>query len=155
MEGSVRFGMWHVYIRWEENNRVDRVRFVKTAVPGPVPVPLTRYLAGKSMDLSPLYPLHQNDEGIFGEVYRHVADIPYGETRTYAQIADLVETAPRVVGMAMKRNMTPLLIPCHRVVASGGIGGFTPDVSIKRDLLEMEERVYNKMRRVSPPSPEK
>ncbi|HJJ98057.1 MAG TPA: MGMT family protein, partial [Methanocorpusculum sp.] len=44
-----------------------------------------------------------------------------------------------VVGNAMAHNPTALLIPCHRVVAAdGGLGGFTPDISIKKELLKLE-----------------
>ena len=94
--------------------------------------------------MGPLHSVHMNDAGVYGEIYRHVAKIPYGELRTYKEIADAVGTGARVVGMAMKRNLTPLLIPCHRVVSSSGIGGFTPDISIKQDLIALEEKVMKR-----------
>jgi methylated-DNA-[protein]-cysteine S-methyltransferase len=56
------------------------------------------------------------DETVYGRIYRQVLSIPYGETRTYSDIAQLVGTGPRVVGMAMKRNLTPILVPCHRLL---------------------------------------
>ena len=61
-------------------------------------------------------------------------------TATYGEIAARVGTSPRVVGQAMARNPTPLIIPCHRIVAVKGIGGFTPPLEIKRDLLAMEKK---------------
>lgn len=85
-----------------------------------------------------------DDTGVYGEIYRQVAKIPYGEVRTYKEIADTVGTGARVVGLAMKRNLTPLIIPCHRVVSSSGIGGFTPDISIKQDLIALEEKVMKR-----------
>ena len=66
-------------------------------------------------------------------------EIPYGSTVTYGEIAREVGTSPRAVGQAMARNPTPLVIPCHRVVAADGIGGFSPSVEIKEALLAMEK----------------
>ncbi|NLV25692.1 MAG: MGMT family protein [Methanomicrobiales archaeon] len=141
MEGSLKFGLWFVYIRWNSECEVSRVRFIKSEISGPVPVSLSRFLAGKAMDIKPLTSIHQHQEGIYGSIYREVAHIPYGETRTYKEIAEILGTGPRIVGMAMKRNLTPIIIPCHRVVSSHGIGGFTPDITIKTDLLNLESRV--------------
>ena len=53
---------------------------------------------------------------------------------TYGEIAGKVSTSPRVVGQAMRRNPTPLVIPCHRIVGKHGIGGFTPSPEIKEAL---------------------
>ncbi len=144
MEGSARFGLWFVYIRWDTANVVSRIRFVRQSVPGPVPLSLSQYLAGKTTTLSPLISLHEQDDTVYGKIFREVLSIPYGETRTYKEIAESVGTGPRVVGMAMKRNLTPILIPCHRVVSTGGLGGYTPDISLKQDLLDLEARVIKK-----------
>jgi len=146
MEGSIRFGLWYVYIRWDSQNIVSRIRFVKQHVPGAVPLSVAQYLAGKTTSLSPLISIHEMDETVYGRIYRQVLSIPYGETRTYSDIAQLVGTGPRVVGMAMKRNLTPILVPCHRVVAVNGIGGYTPDLSLKKDLLNLEARVRERIR---------
>jgi methylated-DNA-[protein]-cysteine S-methyltransferase len=75
------------------------------------------------------------------DVLQAVAAIPKGETRTYGQIAEAVgrPRAARAVGEVMRTNPIPVLIPCHRVVRSGGdIGRYTPDPAIKRRLLELE-----------------
>ena len=58
-------------------------------------------------------------------VWRALAAIPYGEVRSYAQIALEAGGSARSVGQANARNPLPLLIPCHRVVASQGIGGYS------------------------------
>lgn len=72
-------------------------------------------------------------------VLRHVSRIPPGETRTYGEVARALRTSPRAVGRALGANPTPLLIPCHRIVASNGLGGFTgAGVSMKKRLLEIE-----------------
>jgi len=76
--------------------------------------------------------------------------IPSGETRTYAWLAAAAGSprAVRAAGQAMRRNPLPIVIPCHRVVGSGGwIGGYAGDagpagatVAVKRGLLELEAR---------------
>src|SRR5258706_10532023 len=57
-------------------------------------------------------------------VWREIYAIPCGRTLTYMDVAKKLKSAPRPVGGAGGSNRLPLLIPCHRVVASGGIGGF-------------------------------
>jgi methylated-DNA-[protein]-cysteine S-methyltransferase len=72
--------------------------------------------------------------------------IPYGQTRTYGELAVELATSPRAVGGACARNRLPLLIPCHRVVAKGGLGGFSGDwetgmaLDVKQVLLAHEGR---------------
>jgi methylated-DNA-[protein]-cysteine S-methyltransferase len=68
-------------------------------------------------------------------------EIPHGETITYKQLAERagVPAGARAAGQALKRNRTPLLIPCHRVVAQGGkLGGFTGGIDWKKELLALE-----------------
>lgn len=66
--------------------------------------------------------------------------IPYGQTRTYAEVAQAIgrPTAARGVGGANGKNPVPLLVPCHRIVARDGIGGFTGGLHHKRKLLALE-----------------
>jgi methylated-DNA-[protein]-cysteine S-methyltransferase len=76
-------------------------------------------------------------------VWREVQAIPLGATRTYLDIARRLGSAPRPVGGACGANRLPLVIPCHRVVASGGIGGFMharrgAPLEVKRWLLAHE-----------------
>lgn len=70
--------------------------------------------------------------------------IPYGQTMTYAEVARTAEKprAARAVGQVMKRNPFPLLVPCHRVVASNGPGGFTSSggVQTKLNMLRWERK---------------
>lgn len=58
------------------------------------------------------------------KVWRAISSIPSGRTLTYSGIAKHLRTAPRPVGGACGANRIPLVIPCHRVLGSGGIGGF-------------------------------
>lgn len=55
---------------------------------------------------------------------RALLAIPFGETRTYGDVAAELESSPRAVGRALASNPLPLVVPCHRVVARGGPGGF-------------------------------
>jgi O-6-methylguanine DNA methyltransferase len=66
--------------------------------------------------------------------------VPYGQTRTYAEVASAIgkPRAVRAVGGANGRNPVPLLVPCHRIVARGSIGGFTGGLHHKRRLLALE-----------------
>ncbi len=74
------------------------------------------------------------------KVLRRVARIPYGQTMRYGEIARAVghPNAFRAVGTANARNDLPLVIPCHRVVARNGLGGYGGGVRLKRELLKME-----------------
>ncbi|MDP9095238.1 MAG: methylated-DNA--[protein]-cysteine S-methyltransferase [Pseudomonadota bacterium] len=76
------------------------------------------------------------------KVWAALCDIPSGETRTYADIARIAGGAARSVGQANGANPIPVLIPCHRVVASNGIGGYTggDGLTTKRFLLQLEAR---------------
>lgn len=74
-------------------------------------------------------------------VWRKLAEIPYGETWTYGELARRVGRpgASRAVGAANGANPLPLILPCHRVVASGGkLGGFGGGLDAKRRLLAFE-----------------
>jgi methylated-DNA-[protein]-cysteine S-methyltransferase len=77
-------------------------------------------------------------------VWAALTTIPYGEMRTYGQIAAAVgdPATARAVGAACNRNRLPVLLPCHRVVgADGKLVGFGGGVPRKRLLLELEARV--------------
>lgn len=66
--------------------------------------------------------------------------IPFGETRTYGEIAKAVGAPPQAVGQACGANTIPVIIPCHRVTGTGGLGGFSGmgGVETKVELLRHE-----------------
>jgi methylated-DNA-[protein]-cysteine S-methyltransferase len=77
-------------------------------------------------------------------VWEQIAAIPCGETRTYGDLAKILKSAPRAVGQACGTNYFPLVIPCHRVVAATGLGGFAHAsggylIDVKRRLLAHEQ----------------
>lgn len=80
--------------------------------------------------------------GFLGDVMKAMEAIPYGETRTYGDIAARLDTAPVAVGQACGRNPIPIIVPCHRVVAADGLGGYSAggdrNLELKRGLLELE-----------------
>ncbi|RJG08090.1 methylated-DNA--[protein]-cysteine S-methyltransferase [Noviherbaspirillum cavernae] len=102
-----------------------------------------RYLAEPDFRFD--LPLAEVGTAFQHKVWNEIAAIPRGEVRTYGDVAKLIRSAPRAVGQACGANWFPLVIPCHRVTASGGIGGFSnhDDASgfhlgVKRWLLRHE-----------------
>lgn len=75
------------------------------------------------------------------EVWKALFEIPYGEVRTYGQLAEALgrRGASRAVGAAAGKNPLPVIVPCHRLIGAGGaLTGFSAGVAIKRWLLELE-----------------
>ena len=100
---------------------------------------IEEYLAGrrKSFDV----PLHVEGTPFMRQVWSELCRIPYGETRSYKDIAVAIGRpgAMRAVGMANHRNPIALIIPCHRVIgADGKLVGFGGGLDLKRFLLELE-----------------
>ena len=73
-------------------------------------------------------------------VWRALRTIPYGATRTYGQLAALAGGSARSVGQANGANPIPIIVPCHRVLASNGLGGYSggDGSDTKRYLLDLE-----------------
>ena len=101
---------------------------------------IREYLAGRRrrftvpLDIEDLPPFHR-------KVLRTLRKVPYGKTVTYGQLAARAgrPRSARAVGRAMAANPLPLVIPCHRVVASGGgLGGYGGGLDLKRRLLALE-----------------
>jgi|LDZT01.1.fsa_nt_gi methylated-DNA-[protein]-cysteine S-methyltransferase len=138
-EGSGRFGLWPVSAAWDDEY-IYRVWFGHSDGEDGLHPAITEYLAGKRSDLSELRSPADEGESTSAAIYRVVRGIPYGKTMTYGEVADASGTHPRVVGGALRRNPTPLVIPCHRVVGEKDVGGFTPDIRIKVDLLRLESQ---------------
>jgi methylated-DNA-[protein]-cysteine S-methyltransferase len=100
---------------------------------------LSEYFAGtrRTFDL-PLAEVKATD--FQHDVWSALEAIPYGEVRTYGDVAISVDRplASRAVGNANHVNPYPIVVPCHRVVASTGIGGYGGGDDVKRFLLEIE-----------------
>ena len=74
------------------------------------------------------------------KIYQTLMKIPYGKTATYKEIAQKIKhpKAFRAVGNANSKNLIPIFIPCHRVVATHGMGGYNGGIEIKKFLLQNE-----------------
>ena len=76
-------------------------------------------------------------------VWRSLLEIPAGDIVTYGELAGRLKSSARAVGQACRRNPSPIVVPCHRVVAASGLGGFSGATTgimsdIKRRLLHHE-----------------
>ena len=103
---------------------------------------LRRFAEGRKTDLSKIPVALDFCTPFQQRVLMQCRKIPFGKTLSYGELASQTSAprAARAVGTAMKKNRCPLVIPCHRVVSSSGIGGYSAadGVSIKRRLLALE-----------------
>ena len=100
---------------------------------------LREYFAGKrtAFDL----PIAPQGTAFRQAVWKALTEIPYGETRSYSEIAAAVgkPSAQRATGSAIGDNPVLIVIPCHRVIrADGGIGGFSAGIDMKKFLMKLE-----------------
>ncbi|MBP5326811.1 MAG: methylated-DNA--[protein]-cysteine S-methyltransferase [Bacteroidales bacterium] len=105
---------------------------------------LDLYFGGYEPDFLPQLAVHGTH---FQEkVWRSLMEVPYGQTITYGELARRVGCrSAQAVGQAVGRNPVAIIIPCHRVVAATGIGGYAYGVDVKRRLLELERQSGNRM----------
>jgi methylated-DNA-[protein]-cysteine S-methyltransferase len=111
--------------------------------------PVREYLAGERTRFE--LPLRARGTAFQREVWDALAEIPYGETVTYGELARRIgrPAASRAVGLANGRNPISIVVPCHRVVgASGALTGYGGGLERKRFLLELERDAAS--RRASP-----
>ena len=102
---------------------------------------LEEYFEGKRKNFN--LPLHPEGTEFQKKVWEALKQIPYGETRSYQDIARMVgnPAACRAVGGANHKNPLMILIPCHRVIgADGGLTGYGGGLDMKRYLLELEKQ---------------
>ena len=137
--GTIRIGI--------EDGYVVSLRCVDTVEPS-IPSPLSEfveqqlheYFSGKRKHFD--FPLRPAGTPFQKSVWQTLLDIPYGQTRTYGQIATAIgkPRAVRAVGMACNRNPIWIVIPCHRVIgANSALTGYAGGLPLKRALLELEQ----------------
>ena len=129
-----------------EANALVRVTWRQSEDKEPTPLlhearrQIEAYLGGRltRFDL----PLDARGGAFERDVWRLMQAIPYGRTRNYGDIALELGQIARAVGQACGSNPIPIVIPCHRVVAADGLGGFSGGAgrATKRWLLSLEER---------------
>jgi len=101
---------------------------------------LRSYLAGRRKTF--MVPLAPNGTEFMQRTWEQLHTIPYGETRTYGEIAKRIGNrhASRAVGLACNRNPIPIFIPCHRVIGSNGnLTGYLGGLTVKAQLLDREK----------------
>jgi methylated-DNA-[protein]-cysteine S-methyltransferase len=133
-------GCWVIVEQSEE--KVTKIGFSKKAPeePSALAAEIADYLAGRApcpeaeLDLSRLTDFERQISAI-------VQSIPRGETATYGEVAERAGRpgAARAVGQVMAHNPFAILVPCHRVVAKEGLGGFAWGLGLKQRLLILEK----------------
>ena len=99
---------------------------------------LDAYFAGELRDFD--LPLRPSGSDFERRVWAAMQDIPFSETRTYGDLAAATKSAARAVGGACGKNPIPIVIPCHRVLGKGWMGGYSGQggLKTKQALLELE-----------------
>ena len=112
----------------------------KTAFTEKVFREITEYLEGKRKSFTFAYELRGTE--FQKRVWRALTEIPYGETRSYKEIAIAIgnEKAARAVGLANNKNPVAIVVPCHRVIGSNGkLVGYAGGLPMKQALLQLEQ----------------
>nr|WP_233274727.1 methylated-DNA--[protein]-cysteine S-methyltransferase [Haladaptatus cibarius] len=130
---------------WDWQVEIDES--LVSASPDEIRAQIAEYEQGnrKEFDLKVEFP-----DSFTGQVMAAMAEIPRGETRTYGDIAETLDTAAIAVGQACGRNPVPVVIPCHRIVAADGLGGYSGGkgdrLTLKKRLLDLESESKSKSR---------
>lgn len=111
------------------------------ALASPSNVPAIRwldcYFSGREPDFIP--PLEPQGTPFQRRVWQELLKVPYGQTVTYGELARRIGCrSAQAVGQALNRNPIAIIVPCHRVVAASGLGGYAYGLEIKRKLLNLE-----------------
>lgn len=157
-------GNCSVKLTWNMDGKLSGIHCfegVPSARPSLVPEPITRLVRAlhsyfeNGVPLGRIYWDELDTTGLSEfqlQVYDAITKIPHGETRTYGWVAGRLRNpaAGRTVGQALKKNPFPILVPCHRVVATASLGGFMGrldpqdrELELKRQLLRIEEEYLN------------
>ena len=126
-------------IEFHPEGEVDGGRNDKNARISDVCAQLRAYFGGKLREFRVQLDMKGTEFQL--RCWRYLETIPYGETRSYTQVAAAIgaPTAVRAVGAANGSNPVPIIVPCHRVIgASGKLVGYGGGLPLKRRLLELE-----------------
>ncbi|MDD5474451.1 MAG: methylated-DNA--[protein]-cysteine S-methyltransferase [Candidatus Methanoperedens sp.] len=133
------------------NKKLSSIRFVKSGEglkerkTQDFTFELERYFQGEKIGFSCGFDISHLSQ-FTQKVLVETGKIGYGKTSTYSQLAkNIGGLGARAVGGALARNPIPIVIPCHRVVAKNGIGGYSAGVGIKTRLLELEKSKANNL----------
>lgn len=111
---------------------------------------LKEYFAGQRTEFDLFFMYSGTD--FQRQVWSKLSEVPYGKLVTYGQLATAIgqPTASRAVANAVGQNPYLILLPCHRVVGSDNLGGFTPGIEIKKKLLDLEGINFSDFNGISP-----
>ncbi|MDD3738306.1 MAG: methylated-DNA--[protein]-cysteine S-methyltransferase [Lentimicrobiaceae bacterium] len=126
------------------NNKTESAESLPCALTDETLKQLNEYFEGKRKEFTVPIKLLGTDFQI--KVWQVLCKIPYGQTRSYKDIAVQIGNpkAARAVGMANNRNPIAIIVPCHRVITyDGKLGGYAAGVSIKQKLIEVENGCIN------------
>ncbi len=138
----------------EKQGKITSINIIKTPEPGreqaseltsKAAKELAEYFQGKRKSFD--FPCRLEGTAFQKKVWQALLEIPYGETRSYKDIAIAVGNpgACRAVGMANNKNPLAIAVPCHRVIGSNGeLTGYAGGLEIKKALLDMEKKYLNK-----------
>lgn len=112
----------------------DAATFTNTAAQAAV-TQLEKYFADPEYQFS--LPYSASGTEFQQRVWRALCEIPAGTTLTYGQLAQKLNSSPRAVGQACRRNPIPVIVPCHRVVGANSFGGYAGDTT--GDLLQVKK----------------
>jgi methylated-DNA-[protein]-cysteine S-methyltransferase len=121
-------------VAWRDDHDADETPLLREAARQ-----LAAYFAGRLRDFD--LPIRPAGSAFQRSVWQAMLRIPYGETRSYGELAAELRSAARAVGGACGRNPIPIIVPCHRILAAScAIGGYSGDggTASKRFLLALE-----------------
>ena len=130
----------------EENNLITSIKFGKKKNKGKSQVltklkkQILEYIIGKRTQFS--IKLHLKGSILQKKIWKQLSKIDYGNTKTYGDIARVLQTSPRYVGNVCGQNNHLIVIPCHRVIRSDGtLGGFSGlgGIKLKQKILNLEK----------------
>ena len=146
MKKSISFSTKYGWISAiEEKGKIIEIKFFKTNNVGKSLIlkrlkkTIDKYFSKKITSFN--FPLEIKGSMLQKKIWKELKKIPYGKTKSYGEIAKLVNTSPRYVGNVCGQNKHVLVVPCHRVIKTdGGLGGFsgTGGIALKKKLIKLE-----------------
>ena len=130
----------------EENGKITEIKFLKIKNVGKSLIlkklkkMINEYFSKQKTSFN--LPLEINGSLLQKKIWKELIKIPYGKTKSYGEIAQIVKTSPRYVGNVCGQNKHLLVVPCHRVIRTDGtLGGFssTGGLGLKKRLLNLEQ----------------
>ena len=134
-------GLQRIAFGPSESSSEDSAKDRSSAIAQQAAEELEAYLNGELKHWSVPLDLNGSGTNFQQEVWQELLNIPYGETRSYSEIACKIgkPNAVRAIGQANHRNPLPIVIPCHRVIGqNGSMTGYGGGIPLKEKLLELE-----------------